>query len=498
MNAAERIYVASTREGESPSRLAEELARRVEDDIAARDLPAGSALGTLRKLSERYAAGRSVIREAVGLLERRGLGRLRPGPCGGFILAKPQPQAIGEQLADYFRCTGITLRQLMDAREAVDLMAARLAATVTPSAADLVPLRRSGSADSLGDELSARIEIARLAGEPVLLPFVECLNSLTTDFRRTGAPAPTSRDSIGGGTMCEALRSGDIDAAVAEAARAHRGLAERLTERSDSTHSRTVSVSGTASGTASGTISITAAHTTSRMPSNAAEAPASGTLASAIARELAADIARRGSAGARLGSEWALCERFNVSRLTVRQAIRLLEDSGLVECRRGRGNGLIVRDRRAAGSIRLVLAYLIGERMDPMSAGTILFQLNCFVPALAVSRADETRRRQLQAALSRVEASDPFDRYDLLCLVQCVSRVADSPIIDLFSRCLAAYEARFRPSLAQRLPASAHRSYFRLVRGLLERMPIGNAAGLAQAKAEAAALMLEMSRSRPI
>jgi hypothetical protein len=91
-----------------------------------------------------------------------------------------------------------------------------------------------------------------------------------------------------------------------------------------------------------------------------------------------------------------------------------------------------------------------------------------------------------------------LDRYDLLSLVQCVSRLADSPIIDLFSRCLAAYEARFRPSLAARLPASAHLSYFRLVRGLLGRLPIGDVSKLAWAKAESSALMLEMSRSRPI
>ena len=221
-------------------------------------------------------------------------------------------------------------------------------------------------------------------------------------------------------------------------------------------------------------------------------------MATAIARELAAEIATAGSAGTRLGSEWDLCERFNVSRLTFRQAIRLLQDSGLVECRRGRGNGLLVRDRRAAGAIRLVLAYLIGGRADLFGAGTILFQLNCYVPALAVARADASQRRQLDAALRRVEACDPFDRCDLLGLVHCVSRLADSPIIDLFSRCLAAYEARFRPTLAAWLPASAQASYFRLVRRLLDTLPVGAACGLEQAKIESSALMLEMSRIRPI
>jgi DNA-binding FadR family transcriptional regulator len=304
----------------------------------------------------------------------------------------------------------------------------------------------------------------------VLLPFVECLNALTADFVDVDRPMPAAlgRAEV---ALIRAVRAGDVEASVAAAVRAHRELAVSLIERGQDTPA---SVRGTA------------------------QTPAARGLSSNIARQLAADIAQRSSAGARLGSEWDLCERFNVSRLTLRQAIRLLQDSGLVECRRGRGNGLMVRDRRAAGSIRLLLAFLIGEKVDPMVAGTILFQLNCFVPALAVARADKGGRAELEAALSRVESCDPFDRYDLLGLVHCVSRLADSPIIDLFSRCLAAYEARFRVSLAVRLPGRAQAHYFQLIRRLLDRLPTGDATKLDWAKAESSTLMLEMSQHRPI
>ena len=471
MNASQRIYAASTSEGETVLRLAEELARRIEDDIVSSDLQPGGALGSLRELSERYSVGRSVAREAMGLLERRGLGRLRPGPSGGFILARPQPDAIGEELADHFRLARTTLRQLMDAREAVDLMAARLAAAARPAASDLKRLDAAGETGDLAGRLAARVEIARLTGEPVLLLFLECLNSLTIDFSRAGPP-PAGRGPLAAAAMRRALIEGDVAAAEAQAARAHAELSGWVDDIRCPPRPETVDVA--------------------RPPGPAA------TLATAIARELAAEILTSSRAGARLGSEWDLCERFNVSRLTLRQATRLLQDSGLVECRRGRGNGLLVRDRRAAGAIRLMLAYLIGIRSDPFALGGILFQLNCFMPALAVGRAGLSERRQLDAALRRVEACDPFDRLDLLSLVHCVSRLADSPIIDLFSRCLAAYEARFRPTLVERLPASAQASYFRLIRTLLDRPRIGSPAGVAEAKAEASALMLEMSRRRPI
>jgi len=470
MSAAERIYAASIREGEATSRLAHGLAKRIEDEILSRNLAPGGLLGSLRELSERYAAGRSVTREAFGVLERRGLGRMRPGPCGGFILAKPCAETVAEELADYFRSTGVTLSQLLDAREAVDLMASRFAAAAQRGDAELAGLDAARARDGLTAHLSARLEIARLAAQPVLLLFVECLNRLTLDFGRAGCPPPHASRGLPV-KMHRALRAGDVEAAAAAARQAHTGLTAWLMEH----HSPRI-------------VSSQPASRTSRDRS----------LSGLIASKLAAEIAAFSDAGARLGSESDLCERFNVSRLTLRQAIRRLQDSGLVECRRGRGNGLLARDRRAAGSIRLMLAYLIGEKTDPFVAGTILFQLNCFVPALAIGRADVEQRRELETALSRVESCDPFDRYDLLNLVQCVSRLAQSPIIDLFSRCLAAYEARFRASLAERLPASAQANYFRLIRRLLQRLPLSSAAGIERAKLESAALMLDMSYSRPI
>lgn len=387
MNPSERIYLASTSDGEQARLAAGRLARLIEDDIAAMALAPGVALGSLRELSARYRQGRSVVREAISLLERRGLGRMRPGPCGGFIVARPTAEMIGVELAGHLRAAGCGTRAVEDAAEALEFMRAW--------------------------QTEETVAVVRL--------LAACLRSLD-EAQAEGEPA-------------------------------------------------------------------TGATARGRNPAS---------LPALIARRLATEITRNGSAGARLGSEWDLCERFQVSRLTLRQTIRLLQDDGLVECRRGRGNGLVIRDRRGPASIRLALAYLIGERLDPKSAGTSLFQLNAYIPALAVSRADAAQRATLGAALSRLEGRESIERYDLLGLVHCVARLADSPIIDLFSRCLAAYEARFHPMLAERLPASAQSSYFRLVRQLLEGLPAGDRCALSRARADSAALMLDMSQRRPL
>lgn len=475
MTTAEKIYSASTDEDADQARLAERLARQIEDDIASTGVPVGGVMGSLRDLSERYGVGRAAVRESVALLERRGLGRLRPGPFGGFIVAQPEADAIGAELASYFRMAGISRQHLLDARDAVDLMAAAMAATSRvrgrPGALQVPPA--SESPDSLEWHLRTRIELAGFSGEPLLGLFVTCLNDLTEEFSSVPKVQNDWQKSaeLGAAQLEMAVTAGEPEMAMTAVQALNDDLESRL-----SAQTRPLA-----------------------LPSiNDERQEDDRTLASLVARRFAAEILRTGTAGQRLGSEWDLCERFSVSRATLRRAIRQLQDSGLVECRRGRGNGLIVRDLRGTGTIRLVLAFLISHQMDPKAAGTILFQLNRFVPALAIMRANEQEREELEALLARAQRKDPIDRYDLLRLVQCVSRLADSPIIDLFSRCLAAYEARFHPFLAERLPANIQTEYFGLLRLLLDNVVPGDNSKMDWAKRESSKVMLQMSRNRPI
>ena len=376
MATAEKIYSASTSEDAADGRLAERLARLIEDDIVASNVPVGGMMGSLRDLSERYTVGRAAVREAVALLERRGLGRLRPGPAGGFVVGQPEADAISAELASYFHMIGVTSQQVIDAREAVDLMAAGLAARQGHAAADLEALTKPRDGrPPYGWHLEVRAEVARLSGEPVIVLFTDCLNYLIARF--TGAckletgwlgQALENRERL-----CQAIAGGNADGAMAAAATLYDALDDWLLQAEEAIEPPALA--------------------TARMADDR-------TLSTLVARRIANEILRNPTAGKRLGSEWDLCERFSVSRATLRQAIRQLQDSGLVECRRGRGNGLVVRDPRGTGSIRLVLAYLISRHMDPLKAGTFLFQLNRHIPvlALAVSRAELAQRRTLRKA----------------------------------------------------------------------------------------------------
>ena len=475
MATAERIYEAVARDGASAVLRGEMLARRMEEEIAAGGLGAGENLGSVRELAARYGAGRSTVCEAIRILERRGLGRMRPGRSGGLILTKPDLTTVAEELADFFRLTGLSLRQLMDAREAVDGAAARLAAEKPQSGAELVRLCSLGGPGvaSVVRDLAFRAGVARLAGDPALRLFVECLNSLTLDFASLKAADPDGRAGcLAAGTredLVSAVGRGDC-AGAAEAASASLQVLQRR---------------------------LDATMTPGREGPHADAACEGHTNRSIeIARTLAAELKQHRDVGSRLGSEWELCERLGVGRLILRQAIRTLEDRGLVASQRGRGHGLVACEPQAFGAIRQAVAWLMSEQFDPMNVGKLLCLLNLVAPLLAVTRARGPGRRRLEAVVAAVEVCDPIDRSDVLEMVRCVSELADVPVVDVFCRCLVAYEARFRKPLPESFSQAAQRPYLDHLRRLLKvRTWTPDSIGLA--KMETTALMLDYSRSRP-
>jgi GntR family transcriptional regulator len=94
-----------------------------------------------------------------------------------------------------------------------------------------------------------------------------------------------------------------------------------------------------------------------------------------LAEVLRADI-RTGAlpAGARIAPEVELARRHDVSVVTVRQALRSLEEDGLISRRRGRGT-FVSRDRRPRtelrllGSIESVIAQQFSEETEVLEQG---------------------------------------------------------------------------------------------------------------------------------
>jgi GntR family transcriptional regulator, transcriptional repressor for pyruvate dehydrogenase complex len=117
--------------------------------------------------------------------------------------------------------------------------------------------------------------------------------------------------------------------------------------------------------------------------------------------------------GDRLPSERELCDRFGVSRVTVREALRMLEAGGLVEIRVGAKGGAFVTTPTSE-RIGEGLADLLN--LSPMTASNVtearqIFELG--IVAMVVARATDEDISALRAMLDSHQAALRRGEYDM-------------------------------------------------------------------------------------
>jgi DNA-binding FadR family transcriptional regulator len=129
-NAPARLVVGSVAPGMFPrsSKVPEMLARSIVRSIAAQGLRPGAMLPTEAAMCEQYGVSRGSLREALRILEAHGLISTRYGPGGGPVVAPITGGEFARTASLYFRHLGITFGEVMNARLALEPMAARLAA----------------------------------------------------------------------------------------------------------------------------------------------------------------------------------------------------------------------------------------------------------------------------------------------------------------------------------------------------------------------------------
>ncbi|WP_084187714.1 FadR/GntR family transcriptional regulator [Mycobacterium paraffinicum] len=334
------------------NKLASRIARDLEAEIVRRGWAVGESLGSEHALQERFGVSRSVLREAVRLVEHHQVARMRRGPGGGLIICQPDAGPATRAVVIYLEHLGTTLGDLLNARLVLEPLAASLAAERIDEAgiARLRAVLRGEEAWRPGlptprDEF--HIALAEQSKNPVLQLFVNVLMRLTTRY------ALQSRtDSASEAT--EAVDRMHTD---------HSELVDAVTA-GDSAGAKTLSQRHVEAVTA------WLQHHHSRTPSRRRrprpldiEVPR-GKLAEMLAATIGDDIAASGwQVGSVFGTETALLERYRVSRAVLREAVRLLEYHSIAHMRRGPGGGLVVARPEAQASIDTIALYL--QYRDP-------------------------------------------------------------------------------------------------------------------------------------
>jgi GntR family transcriptional repressor for pyruvate dehydrogenase complex len=116
-------------------KISEVIARDIIHDIVSNDLKPGDMLPAEAAMTRNYGVGRGSLREALRILEVQGLIQIRPGPGGGPVVNAIDPVNFGRLAALYFHVSRATLRELLDARMAIEPVLAGLAASSSDEAA---------------------------------------------------------------------------------------------------------------------------------------------------------------------------------------------------------------------------------------------------------------------------------------------------------------------------------------------------------------------------
>jgi DNA-binding FadR family transcriptional regulator len=186
-DARDEEYPAA-RFGRRRSRKTSELiARELANEIIKRDLPEGTTLSPEKDMIERYGVGRTTLREALRLLETRGVLTIRVGPRGGPVVRRPKASDLSDALTLILQFEGASLLDVFQANRAVQPMVASLAATrITDSEISELTSVLDRMKDALddADELAAQTErfqrvIDNAAGSVTLLVLAEAVRVIS-------------------------------------------------------------------------------------------------------------------------------------------------------------------------------------------------------------------------------------------------------------------------------------------------------------------------------
>ncbi|EIZ79591.1 GntR family transcriptional regulator [Novosphingobium sp. Rr 2-17] len=321
-------------------RAADRLQRDLLDGLRGKH----RSLGSIAEIRERYGLGRWACREAIGILELRGVGELRTGRGGGLIAASPGLDDLAKLTLLHLYVKRSSTRELVEARRIVYLAALREVFRRNGNRFEgqaAVEVAFDPNLQMAGADHSAfALWLADRTGNRAFRFAIDYIEALCDNYLDLAEVHPSSVVGKGEAEMALLLRA----MSAGRAAAARKALVHYLDAMQLVPDDRPVPV-----------------------PSLLYKWHSAGTARSArrLAMALIEEIAASCTDGAiDLGSEFDIGVRHDANAAIVRQAIRLLEDLAIATPRRGRGGGIDVRRPDVTSIVGLIPHVLVQERLD--------------------------------------------------------------------------------------------------------------------------------------
>lgn len=390
---------------EEAAKLGLYTAYAIEDALADHGWPDGTVCGPDEVLAYNFDVDSRRLRQAYRLLEARGVCRIQRGPSGGIVVLKPRRRAAATAVFRHLTFTGVSDRELWQARRVIEPLILD-ALLISPA---FLSRREVVHSEDLIDCLD----------NPSLALCFESVECFPLGFMQ-GDTATAVRIlhllRLGAREQAHDLWHDHIDIRQVR----HAAGSERSGDR--------------------GTCAAIEGHS----------------LASTTATRLNAELTReKCRPGDHVGSLADLAERYGVGLPVMVEAVRLLEDSGVLKSQRGRGGGVLRATPSQLNVLRLTHSYLASTQKEEDDSFLTTWMLNRATVALS---ADASRGSRAVAAARIVPpAGLPFLQSWFL-VMRDIYDGADNAILHTLVRCLVGYEVRrnsatIPDSLA---PANAH------------------------------------------
>lgn len=224
-------------------KASEVLAHDLTERILGGEFPEETALPTERDLVEQTAMSRATVREALRILEARGLVRIRTGRAGGAFVRRPGEESLASTVGLVIRGQGLRLDAVHETREAVEPSCAELAARHRDDD-DLARLDAANAAmdtardheDVLAANLDWHLAVAAASHNEILSGLMRALSEAiraATDDESVIDDQVRVTTLAGHRSITDAVRRGNAAAARRGMARHVHGVAAALSGRAD-------------------------------------------------------------------------------------------------------------------------------------------------------------------------------------------------------------------------------------------------------------------------